>query len=56
MLEHLYHKQPLSVDCIFDELRKQRDAIAPYVGDTFQFLREAQKNGARILLEGQLGP
>ena len=55
MLEHLYHKQPLSVDCIFDELRKQRDAIAPYVGDTFQFLREAQKNGARILLEGQLG-
>ena len=55
MLEHLYHKQPLSVDSIFDELRKQRDAIAPYVGDTFQFLREAQKNGARILLEGQLG-
>ena len=54
-LEHLYHKPCLSAREVFDGLRKQRDAIAPYVGDTFQFLREAQARGKRILLEGQLG-
>lgn len=56
MLEHLYHKQPLSVDCIFDELRKQRDAIAPYVGDTFQFLREAQKMAPEFCWRDSWGP
>ena len=40
---------------VFYRLRKQRDAIAPYVADTFQFLRQAQAEGKRILLEGQLG-
>lgn len=51
-LEHLYHQPRLSAQEVFDGLRKQRDAIAPYVADTFQFLRQAQAEGKRILLEG----
>ena len=54
-LEHLYHQPRLSAQEVFDGLRKQRDAIAPDVADTFQFLRQAQAEGKRILLEGQLG-
>ena len=54
-LETLYHKPPLDAREIFDELMAQRDAIAPYVGDTFQFLRQARQEGKTILLEGQLG-
>ena len=54
-LAHLYHKPQLSAQAIFAELRKMRDEIAPYVGDTFQFLRQAQAAGKQILLEGQLG-
>ena len=54
-LAHLYHKPQLSAQAIFAELRKMRDEIALYVGDTFQFLRQAQTAGKRIMLEGQLG-
>jgi adenylosuccinate synthase len=43
------------VDEVFDKLIKQRDAIKPYVCDTFQFLRTALKENNSILLEGQLG-
>lgn len=54
-LKHLYHKPELSADAIFAELKPLRDAIAPYVTDTFQFLRNAIQEGKTILLEGQLG-
>ncbi len=54
-LKHLYHKPELDAVQIFDELRVLRDGIAPYVGDTFRFLRQAQAEGKHILLEGQLG-
>lgn len=55
ILEHLYHKPALNADEVFTELLIQRDKIAPYVCDTFQFLRGAVKDGKEILLEGQLG-
>ena len=55
LLEHLYKKEPLSVDKLFEDLMKKRDAIRPYVGDVFAFLTEARKAGKNILLEGQLG-
>ncbi len=55
LLEQLYHKPLLHVDEVFADLMKQRDAIAPYVGDTFHFLRDALREGKNILLEGQLG-
>lgn len=54
-IKYLYHKPELDVQEIFQQLKAQRDAIAPYVGDTFQFLRKARKEGKTILLEGQLG-
>lgn len=55
ILKHLYHKPELVAEEIFAELKEKRDAIAPYVGDTFQFLRQARTEGKTILLEGQLG-
>lgn len=55
LLEQLYHKPALQVDEVFAQLMKLRDAIRPYVGDTFHFLRGALKEGKNILLEGQLG-
>ncbi len=55
ILKHLYHKPELSAEEIFAEIKPLRDAVAPYVTDTFRFLREARKDGKTILLEGQLG-
>lgn len=54
-LKHLYHKPELSAEEIFAEMKPLRDAVAPYITDTFRFLREARKEGKTILLEGQLG-
>ena len=55
LLKQLYHKPILDVDEVFTELLILRDRIAPYLGDVFQFLRRALKDGRKILLEGQLG-
>ncbi|MCI8554943.1 MAG: adenylosuccinate synthase [Clostridiales bacterium] len=55
LLRELYHKPELNPDAVFAELQKQRDAIRPYVGDAFRFLRGALKDDKNILLEGQLG-
>lgn len=54
-LKFLYNKPELSAEEIFAELKPLRDEIAPYVTDTFRFLREARAAGKTILLEGQLG-
>ena len=53
-LKNLYNKPPISVDEIFSKLMEYRDALAPYVADTFTFLHDACKDGKNILLEGQL--
>ena len=55
LLEQLYHKPTLNADEVFAQLMEQKNAIAPYVGDTFHFLRDALRAGKNILLEGQLG-
>lgn len=55
ILKYLYHKPELSAEELFDQIKPLRDAAAPYVGDTFQFLRSARAEGKTILLEGQLG-
>lgn len=55
LLKNLYGKPELNVQEIFDTLMQWRDGIAEYVGDTHAFLRESQKAGQTILLEGQLG-
>ncbi|HBT65069.1 MAG TPA: adenylosuccinate synthase [Ruminococcaceae bacterium] len=55
LLQQLYHKPALDADEIFTELLIQRDKIAPFIADTFQYLRGALKAEKTILLEGQLG-
>lgn len=55
LLRELYHKPALDADEVFAGLLRQRDAIAPYVCNTFYFLHDALKAGRTILLEGQLG-
>ena len=55
LLAHLYHKPQLEADAVFTEMMRLRDGIAPYVGNTFAFLREALRWNKNILLEGQLG-
>ena len=55
LLGHLYHKPLLDVEKLFSTLIAWREEIAPYVGDTHVFLREAERSGKTILLEGQLG-
>ncbi len=52
---HLYHKDPLDPKALFHGLMAQREAIAPYVGDTVTFIHKALKEGKTVLLEGQLG-
>jgi adenylosuccinate synthase len=55
LLRHLYHQPELKADDLLAQLRAWREAICPYVADTFAFLHEAQKQNQAILLEGQLG-
>ncbi len=55
LIEKLYHKQPLSVDEIFNQMMEWREGIKDYVGDTHKLLYNAEKEGKTILLEGQLG-
>ena len=55
LLEHLYHKEPLKVEDIYETLMQYKEMIDPYVCDTAAYLREAIAEGKNILLEGQLG-
>lgn len=55
LFEHLYKKPLLDVEELYNEMVRQRELIAPYVGDTSQVVRQALKEGKQILLEGQLG-
>ena len=55
LVEHLYHKAPIDPEEIFQELLKYREMIRPFVCDVSVFLRDAIKDGKKILLEGQLG-
>ena len=54
-LQHLYHKDPIKTEDIFNKLMEYKIAIAPYVGDAFRLVHDALKEGKTILLEGQLG-
>lgn len=55
LVEHLYHKAPIDPEEIFQELLKYREMIRPFVADVSVFLRDALRDGKKILLEGQLG-
>lgn len=55
IIKDIYHKPELSVDEVLKQLEEYREMIAPYVCDTGKLIREAVKEGKKILLEGQLG-
>ena len=55
ILEHLYHKPALNPDELFELLKSYRTMVEPYVCDVSAFLRDALKEGKKVLLEGQLG-
>ncbi len=54
-LRNLYNKEEITVDEVFDKLMEYKELLAPYVGDSFRFMRQALSEGKNILLEGQLG-
>ena len=55
LLEHLYHKPLLNPEELYQELLEYRQMVDPYVCDTSAYLYNANKEGKKILLEGQLG-
>ena len=55
VIEHLYHKKPLTVEELMATAIEYREMIRPYVADTSAFLHDALRDGKKILLEGQLG-
>ena len=55
LIVHLYHRDPLDPNALFEEMVQQRELIRPYVGNVSAFLRKALQEGKTVLLEGQLG-
>ena len=53
--EHLYGKEAIDYNEVFNTLCEYAEFIKPYVADTSKFLRDAIKADKNILLEGQLG-
>jgi adenylosuccinate synthase len=55
ILEHLYKREKLDPEKLYETLRGYGEKIAPYTGDTSEVLNKAIKEGKTILMEGQLG-
>lgn len=55
LLVHLYGQTPMEKADLMAELKRYKEAIAPYVHDTFKFFQQAVDDQKVILLEGQLG-
>ncbi len=55
LLEHLYKKPLLDPEELLSLLKSYKTMIEPYMTDTSAYLRQAIKQGKKILLEGQLG-
>ncbi|MDO4743323.1 MAG: adenylosuccinate synthase [bacterium] len=55
LLKNLYKKPMLSVDELFEKLMSWRQFVSEHIGNTHRLLRDAEKEGKTILLEGQLG-
>ncbi|MDR1734818.1 MAG: adenylosuccinate synthase [Oscillospiraceae bacterium] len=55
LLEHVYKKPLLDADALAGELLSHLDWVRPLIADAAKLLREAEKAGKSILLEGQLG-
>ncbi len=55
LVEHLYKKPLLDPEQLFEEMVQQRELISPYVGNASIAVRQALKEGKKVLIEGQLG-
>ena len=55
LIVHLYKKDPIDANELFEEVSKWADLVKPYVCNTQSYLHDAIKSGKKNLLEGQLG-
>ncbi len=55
LLKYLYKKPELSVNDLTEELFEMGKLVRPYVTNTFEIIKKAEKDNLNILLEGQLG-
>jgi adenylosuccinate synthase len=55
LIRHLYKKEEIHFQDIFDRLMYYKEILAPHVENTSDFLQNAVKQNKIILLEGQLG-
>ena len=55
LIKHLYHKDPINVDELFEKVLSWRELIRPYVSNTEKLLVQAIREDKNVLLEGQLG-
>ena len=51
----LLKEQPLEYQHIFDEYRRLRDRLAPYVTNTSRYIHDAIESGQKVLFEGAQG-
>jgi adenylosuccinate synthase len=51
----VYHKPPFNLEAAYSWALQWGEILKPHICDSIQLLKEAQKSGARILMEGQLG-
>ncbi|MBQ7580848.1 MAG: adenylosuccinate synthase [Clostridia bacterium] len=55
IFRHVYGKDGIDEQELFNTLMEYREIVKPYVADTAKIVRQAIKEGKNILLEGQLG-
>ncbi len=55
IIKHLYNKEEITNDELYNKLMEYKEILKPYVVDTFAYLYDALKEGKNVLLEGQLG-
>ena len=54
-LDTLLEEQPLDYQQIFDDTRRLRDRLAPYVANTSRYVHDALAAGRKVLFEGAQG-
>ncbi len=55
IIKNVYNKEEIKVADIFNKLMEYKEALEPYVTNTFDIVHDAVMSGKKILLEGQLG-
>ncbi len=55
IIRNVYHKEEISADEMLAKLMEYKNALEPYVANTFDIVHDAAMSDKKILLEGQLG-